>query len=254
MEINDNNMDSGVELQRWRAKILNGFLIIVAVAATLMTVASILDAIARPGQWPATIVYATLDLVLIALAIFRVDNRIRAWGVLLVPYVVGVTALASFGLGSSGRLYLLVLPIGALILIGVRSGIAMSVLSILTMIVFAVLAKDGMLANWLVTDRNSLLVADWLAEFVDTAMLLATVMALLVMFYRFQQRLIEKERNSQVDLRRARALLEEQNVTLEQKVKERTEELRASNASLEQRAAEMSTLNTISESMSRPSI
>ncbi|MBV5331369.1 hypothetical protein JZU69_02975, partial [bacterium] len=101
---------------------------------------SILDAISRPGQWPSVIVYSILDLMLIALSIFKIDYRIRAWGVLLVPYAVGLTALASFGLGSSGRLYLLVLPIGALILIGVRSSIFMSVLSILTMAVFALLA------------------------------------------------------------------------------------------------------------------
>ena len=176
------------------------------------------------------IIFAVLDLVLIALAIFRkIDIRIRAWGVLLVPYIVGVTTLASYGLGSSGRLYLLVLPIGALILIGVRSGVVMSVLSILTMVVFSFLADRGTLVNWLITDRNSLLLADWLAEFVDTVMLLATVMALLIMFYRFQERLIRTERNAQTDLRHAQALLEEQNATLEQKVQDRTDELLKSN-------------------------
>ena len=222
--------DSGMVLQQWRTKILNAFLIIVAVAATAMTAVSILDAISRPGQWPAVIVYSILDLALIALAVFRrLDHRIRAWGVLLVPYIVGVTALASFGLGSSGRLYLLVLPIGALILIGIRSGIFISLLSILTMVLFSFLAGRGVLLDWLVTDRNSLLMADWLAEFVDTAMLLTTVMALLIMFYRFQERLIKKEINAKTDLRRAQALLEEQNATLEQKVQERTVALLKSN-------------------------
>ena len=217
-------------LQQWRTKILNVFLIIVAIAATAMTVASLVDALNRPGQWPAMIVFAVLDAILIGLAIFRkLDLRMRAWGVLLVPYIVGVTTLASYGLGSSGRLYLLVLPIGALILIGVRSGIVMSVLSLLTMVVFSFLADRGVLSNWLITDRNSLLLADWLAEFVDTVMLLITIMVLLIMFYRFQQRLIRKERNAQTDLRHAQALLEEQNATLEQKVQDRTDELLKSN-------------------------
>ena len=223
------SIDPAEVLQQWRTKILNGFLIIVAVAATAMTAASIADAISRPGQWSAVIVFAVLDGVLIALAIFRVDYRIRAWGVLLVPYVVGVTALATFGLGSSGRLYLLVLPIGALILLGVRSGIIMSALSILTMVVFAFLADRGALVNWLIGDRNSLLLADWLAEFVDTIMLLATVMALLIMFYRFQERLIARERRTHADLLQAQVLLEQQNDLLERRVKERTEELLKSN-------------------------
>jgi membrane protease YdiL (CAAX protease family) len=88
------SIDPAEVLQQWRTKILNGFLIIVAVAATAMTAASIADAISRPGQWSAVIVFAVLDVVLIALAIFQVDYRIRAWGVLLVPYVVGVTPAA----------------------------------------------------------------------------------------------------------------------------------------------------------------
>ena len=245
-----NHSDPEAVLRDWRTKILNGFLVIVAVAAAVMTAASILDAISRPGQWPAVILFFVMELVLIVLAIFqRIDYRIRAWGVLLVPYAVGVTALASFGLGSSGRLYLLALPIGALILMGVRSGIIMSVLSILTMVVFAFLAERGVLLQWLVNDRNSLLLADWLAEFVDTAMLLAVVMALLIMFYRFQERLIEKERRTQADLLHAQVLLEQQNVTLEQKIQERTGELQASNLSLEQRASELTIINRVQEAL-----
>ena len=210
----------------WRTRILNSFLVIVALAAAVMTAVSIGDAIARPGQWLPVILYSVLELILAALAIFRkIDFRIRAWGVLLVPYAVGVTALASYGLGSSGRLYMLAVPIGALILIGVTPAIYLSVLSGLTMLVFSFLAEQGFLSRWLVSERNSLLMADWLAEDVDTLLLLFVIMALLIMFYRFQERLIEKERQTQVELSNAQALLEEQNITLEEKFKERTEEL-----------------------------
>ena len=210
----------------WRTRILNSFLVIVALAAAVMTAVSIGDAIARPGQWLPVILYSVLELILAALAIFRkIDFRIRAWGVLLVPYAVGVTALASYGLGSSGRLYMLAVPIGALILIGVKPAIFMSVLSGMTMLVFSFLANQGILSRWLVTERNSLLMVDWLAEDVDTLLLLLVIMALLIMFYRFQERLIEKERQTQVELSNAQALLEEQNTTLEEKFKERTEEL-----------------------------
>lgn len=217
-------------LQEWRTTILNVFLIIVALAAGVMTVISIIDAFSRPGQWPPVILYTVMELVLIVLAICRrIDHRIRAWGVLFVPYVVGVTALATNGLGSSGRIYLIVLPIGALILIGVRSAVIMSLLSVLTMAAFAVLAERGILANWLVNDRNSLLLADWISEGVDSVMLLITVMALLIMFYRFLQKIIQSERDSHAELIRAQEILEQQNLTLEQKVKDRTEELSRTN-------------------------
>lgn len=217
-------------LQEWRTTILNVFLIIVALAAGVMTVISIIDAFSRPGQWPPVILYTVMELVLIVLAVFRqIDHRIRAWGVLFVPYVVGVTALATNGLGSSGRIYLMVLPIGALILIGVRSAVIMSLLSVLTLAAFAVLAERGILANWLVNDRNSLLLTDWLSEGVDSVMLLITVMALLIMFYRFLQKIIQSERDSHAELIRAQEILEQQNLTLEQKVKDRTEELSRTN-------------------------
>ncbi len=228
-----NNTDPEIVLREWRTKILNGFISIAAIAAGIMTVISIADAISRPGQWPVVIVFAIFEVVLIILAIFRqIDFRIRAWGVLLVPYIVGVIAMASYGLGSSGRLYLLAVPIGALILIGARPGMFMLGVSILTMIAFALFARYGLLSHWLISDRNSLLVADWLAEFSDTLGLLSIIMVLLILFYRFQERLIARERRTQHELIQAHELLEEQNTTLEQKVQERTSEWQASNHSL----------------------
>src|SRR5512138_2443661 len=167
-----NHRNAETVLHQWRTRILNSFLIIVAIAAGAMLFANVADALARQGQWPAVIVFSLLEVVLVVLAAFqRIDYRIRAWGVLLVPYAVSVTALASYGLGSSGRIYLVALPIGALVLMGVQSGLIMSIVSVLTMVVFALLADRGILLNWLIADRNSLLIADWLAESVDTVML-----------------------------------------------------------------------------------
>ncbi len=240
------------ELQEWRVRTLNVFLIIVAIAAGVMTIITVVDAVVRPGQWPTVILYSVLEIALIILAVFRkIDHRIRAWGVLILPYFVGVTTLATYGLGSSGRLYLLALPIGALILIGVRSALFMSALSALTMLVFSFLAGRGTLAQWLIADRSSLLLADWVVEGGDTLGLLIVVMVLLILFNRFQQRLLEREQFSQNRIKHAQLLLEQQNATLEQKVAERTEELQKTNASLEQRNAELTILNHLSEAMTQ---
>ena len=245
-------VDPEVVLQNWRTRNLNGFLVIVGIIVVAMTVVTVLDALSRPGQWPAVIVYLILTVVMIGLVVFRgIDYRIRAWGTLLVPYIVGVTAMATFGLGSSGRLYMMAVPIVALILIGTRPGMIMSVVSILTIVWFAVLANNGVLAETLIRDRNSLLLADWIAEFADTLGLLFIVMAILILFYRFQESLIASERSTQAELLRTQKLLEEQNTTLEQKVQERTSELQASNHSLEQRNAALGILNSVSEAMTK---
>ncbi|HSJ52344.1 MAG TPA: ATP-binding protein, partial [Anaerolineae bacterium] len=170
--------------------------------------------------------YSVLTLLLVALAIFRrVDSRIRAWGVLLVPYIIGVIDLATYGLGGSGRLYLMALSVGALILISVRAGLLMAAISVLTIAAFAFLAQQGLLASWSLVDRNSLLVADWLTEGLYSLGLLTMVMALLILFYRFQERMIDQEHRARSELMGAQRLLEQQNATLEQRVEERTAKL-----------------------------
>ena len=63
-------------LREWRTRILNGFLLIVATASAVGTGVSILDAISHPDQWPVTILFSILELVLIILAAFRgIDYR-----------------------------------------------------------------------------------------------------------------------------------------------------------------------------------
>jgi signal transduction histidine kinase len=229
-----NSSDIEAVLREWRTRILNVFLAIVTVAAAIMMATAILDAMARPGQWPTVALFGVLMLMLAALAIFRrVDARIRAWGVMLVPFLIGVIDLASYGLGGDGRLYLLSVPIGVLILIGVREGIFTSVLIALTLAAFTFLSGQGMLAQWLVAERNSLLLADWLSETIFTLGLLAILMALLTLFYRFQEQLIGKEHRARLGLARAQALLEAQNATLEQRVEERTAELAQAKATAE---------------------
>jgi len=218
--------DTESVLRDWRTSIINRFISVVAVVGGVITVMGIVDALSRPGQWPSTILFTVLEVMLVALAVLRgVDSRLRAWGILLVPFAIGVTSLLSYGLDGSGRLYLLVLPIGAVILIGVRSGVLMAALSVATYALMTVMAGSGMLAATLVSNRNSLLMTDWLLEAGEMVGLLAIIMALIILFYRFQGRLIERTNLARVDVLKAQALLEEQNATLEQRVQERTVEL-----------------------------
>jgi PAS domain S-box-containing protein len=247
-----NNIDPEIVLQNWRTRTLNGFLLIAAGFGAVMTLATVLDAMSSPGLWIAVIVYVIMSLVVIGLAVFRrIDYRLRAWGILIICYMAGLATLSTFGLGSSGRLYMLAVPILALVLIGAPEGMAFSVVSILTVLVFAVLADRGTLGEILIRDRNSLLLSDWLAELADTLGILSVVMVLLILFYRFQERMIAEARHAQSELFRAQSLLEEQNETLEQKIQERTTELQASNHSLQQRNAALDILNSVSEAMTK---
>ncbi|MGA2488756.1 MAG: response regulator [Anaerolineales bacterium] len=221
-----NSSETEDVLREWRTRILNVFLPVMAVAIAIMVGSRLLDAISRPGQWPIVVLFCTLTLMVAALAIFRrVDSRIRAWGVLLVIYVISVLALVSYGLGGTGRMFLLVLPALVLILIGVRAAIFMSALNVLTMAVVAFLEGQGLLARWFVGEKNPLLMAEWITQSIMLLGLLTIIMVLLVLFYRFQEQLIDKEHREWLGLTQAQALLEVQNDTLEQRVDERTVEL-----------------------------
>jgi PAS domain S-box-containing protein len=221
-----NHRHEDTVLRQWRTRILNGFLFVATVIAALMTVATILDVRSSPELWHAVSVYLVLVAMLAVLAIFRqIAYPIRAWGLLIVCELAGLSAMATFGLGSAGRLYLLAVPILALILIGERPAMIMSGISAIIYASFAIMADTGLLSQLLVRDRDSLLVADWLAELSDTLGVLTAVMVLLLLSWRFQQRMIDSERHAQTQLIRAQRLLEEQNVTLEQKAQEHLAEL-----------------------------
>ena len=106
-------------LGAWRARILNGFLLIATIACVPILVLTLLNALRQRDQWPALALFSLLLLLLAVLAFWRsLDSRIRAWGILSIVYVAGITALARGGLAGSGRDFLLVLPFIALILLG----------------------------------------------------------------------------------------------------------------------------------------
>ena len=213
-------------LREWRIGILNRILALALALAVLGVIIAAPDAQSHPGEWPAVIASCIVVVVLAVLTFARrMDSRIRAWGFLLMALALAVLVLGMFGLSGSGRVYLLALPVIALILVGVRSGLVMAGLAVVSYACFAIAAWQGTLATWLVGQRDSLQVGDWLAEAGDTFFLLIIVVALLVLFNRLQLRLIEKEHRARDELRAAEKLLEEQNASLQQNVEERTAEL-----------------------------
>ena len=212
-------------LRRWRTRILD-FMLGLGCLVGLPAIGMITAEFVRdPHNWPILVLLG-LYLLLVGLAIFhRLDYRIRGWGMLFILYALGVVGFARGGLVGAGRSYMMVLPILAVILLGVRSGVIMTVLGLLTMALFAALAQAGLLSAWLVDKDNPVTLYAWASEGTYTAVLIVSVMALLALFYRFQVRTLETERRTAGELDRARALLQEHNQTLEARVEQRTAEL-----------------------------
>ncbi len=222
----------GSALHAWRTRMLNVLLTTAVVVALPVIGLVIRDAILDPSIWPAATIFLVLYMLLVGLAVFRhIDLRLRAWGLLLLGYAAGVLALARGGLAGDGRLYFMALPVLALIIAGGRSSLAMTVLVLVTQVIFTVLAYVGVLEQWLIFSENSVRLEHWISNWAAMGMSLTLVMVLLWYFYRFQMRTMEAEH-------RASARLAQAHVLLEQKVEQRTSQLQA-------RVEELASLNRI---------
>jgi GAF domain-containing protein len=216
----DPTLDATTEVEAglpaWRARILNGLLTIIAALAVLSMVSII--ASATPADVPAIWMYGAITLAVIVLAIFRrLDARIRAWGLLLVGYTAGILDLVLYGLAGDGRLFLMMLPALALILVGKRSGIITTAISLITLLVFAGFAQLGWLGHWMLpaVQVNPLGLADWLEAGTALALLLVPLVVLLALFADLQKKTLGAEHQAIASAVQSSTLLQEHAEQLE---------------------------------------
>jgi PAS domain S-box-containing protein len=238
-----NKNDPETILRHWRITILNNFFLIAAIVSLPAFAAIIVNAISKPDTWAIAVSFSVVELFLILLAVLRgLPIKIRVAGLWLLGYTAAIINLVNMGLAGAGPLYLLIIPILVLILMGRRAGFFSAVFSALLATAFAILIERSLLTPNLVYGTA------W-TSLTTFLMFLAMVMTLLILFYRFQERLITKERQVQAELLHAQTLLEEQNATLEQKVQERTREMQVANIGLEQRNTELAIINSVQEGL-----
>jgi signal transduction histidine kinase/CheY-like chemotaxis protein len=230
-------------LDQWRRRTLNVILTIAAAAMSVAVIVLLIDAVSKPQQLTAVLIFLACDLFLVGLAVFRrIDVRWRGLGFILIGYGAGILALSRGGLAGDGREYLLMLPIIAIILIGVRAGLLLAGLSVVIMAVFAGLARQGVIQNWqdsgwMIYTQNPLNLEAWVVEQTYTVLILGVAMVLLVLFHLYLMKTLEAERKAKVELNRAHILLGEYSQSLEQKVEQRTAELvRATDEAIEARS------------------
>jgi GAF domain-containing protein len=203
-------------LHTWRAHILNGLLIIIAALA--VPPMAFVIATAKPEDVPAVAIYGSLTLIVVMLAIFRrLDARIRAWGLLLVGYSAGILDLVLYGLAGDGRIFLMALPALALILAGRRSGIIMTAISLITMLVFAGFAQLSWLGQWMppAAQVNPLGLEDWLEAGVTLALLLVPLVVSLTLFADLQIKTLEAEHKATASAVQSSTQLQERAEQLE---------------------------------------
>ena len=230
-------------LNEWRARVLQVMMIVMAGVALPILLVALASAVEDPTQWPAMLVYSLLYVCMLSITfIKRVKMQVKGWAILVLVYLIGVIAFARGGLAGTGREYLIFLPILALILVSVRSGVVVAMLSLLTLAAFTYLAQAGELDRWLIYAQNPTDLASWLTEIIPTAMIILVSGMLLVFLLRFQSSNLQAKHQAMGELEQAKARLEEYSQNLEEKVEQRT-------ALLAKRVDELAVLNRVMETV-----
>ncbi len=195
--------DNEVEdvLRGWRARAVTVILYVISIVALPAVITSAIYYLKRQW-WSLAVIIIVLYLLLILVTIFkRLDYRLRASVILLVGYTMAVSALASFGFLGVGTLYLLIIPVLAIVLIGHRAGWAATAFSILIYGVFCLVAYTGLLENWQVKEPIVYGIEAWLTRGVTLIMMIVLVVALLMRMYRFLLNSLKVERQLTAELK-----------------------------------------------------
>jgi GAF domain-containing protein len=164
---------TGSDVQDWRVRMLNVLLIAVSVVATAVSLRAVISAVRDLRLWPQTVPVLAAYLFVLALTLLRrLDFRLRAWGLSIVGYALGILYMALLGLLGSGPVFLLAMPVLGVILIGFRSGLIMAAMSLLIYAAFSLAATLGWSRDWLVVRGNSLEPSLWLSQGLLFALLL----------------------------------------------------------------------------------
>lgn len=221
-------------ISKWRSRVLHNLLVIGVIAIFPAVIQTILRAEKFPRERFTASALVIFYILLLGLAFAkRMAVKRRGWALIALIYGAGIISLARGGLVGDGRVYLSILPVMATLLLGIPAGLLTTVFSLATYLGFAILAYLGYLENWLIILKNPLTMDHWIYDgMVMMAMMVATALVL-INFYQLQMRTLESERFNAQALRDAYRHMKEINLTLEEKIKQRTADLEHANQRLQ---------------------
>lgn len=206
-------------LRVWRSRALYGLLTVVAVAGLPAYVAPIINAWFGDGITPILWAYLGIYIALVALALApSLPESTRVYGLLGLVYANGIASLARLGLAGSGRLYLLVMPIVASLLLGGRAGYVSAAVSLVVYAAFTYLAGAGALETLLAQQTNPTGLADWLEAGFAFAVFLLVLAVLVQQFSDLLVRALASQQKTSSELAStARTLKDREEILVRQK-------------------------------------
>jgi PAS domain S-box-containing protein len=198
------------ELSAWRSRAITIILIVLAATGLPAYASVVFTAIRRGNIIFLEILYISIYVVLVILALLpRLNYLVRVWGLIGVSYVNAMASFLRLGLVGSGRLWLITIPVVATVLIGSRAGYATGILSMIIYVAFSALASIGMLGEWLVLRDNPLTAGIWLEGGSALLVYLSILVVLVERFVSLQGRTLAGYRRSNVRLTETAMALKE---------------------------------------------
>jgi signal transduction histidine kinase len=206
-------------LRVWRTRALYALLTVIAVAGLPAYVAPLINARASGTITPILWAYLGIYVAFVALALApSLPESTRAFGLMGLAYANGIASMARLGLAGSGRLYLLVMPVVAALLLGARAGYISAAVSLGIYAVFTYLAGSGQLASMLTQKLNPTSLADWLEAGLAFAVFLLVLAVLVERFAALLVRALRSQQRTSNELAyTARTLREREEVLVRQK-------------------------------------
>ena len=154
------------ELKIWRSAVISKTLTVTSLVAFPIILVWSLNYPIKGEAPPYTIyAYILIYAIIAGLAVSRKPvSRTKAWILIFLLYLTGTIALILGGLAGDGRIYYMIVPTIAILLININAGIIFLGLSIVTYIAVSVAAHFGYLAQHLLFRENSLEPFIWIQE------------------------------------------------------------------------------------------
>ena len=134
---------SSGNIQAWRERILSLFLVILLIFGTFAYITNVAPTVRR-GLFGLAAFYTLAYLWVVGITLInRTPYWLRAGSVLSLAYLLGPLTLIQYGLSGDGRIWLLFFVVFTSILLGLRAGLAATVLGTITYIALAFLMTRG---------------------------------------------------------------------------------------------------------------
>jgi diguanylate cyclase (GGDEF)-like protein/PAS domain S-box-containing protein len=231
---NQRVFDEDTFLQQWRRKVLDALLI----ASILFCIPSlVINFYAIPRnhaqQLPLILFLGIVFVQLVVLLLRNISLTGRAYSLVLVNVILAAVVLIQGRTAGAGEELLIILPVCAIILLGLPAGLGTSIISLIIYAAYTVLVPRGWFANLEISVENLSPFFRILYFHIGTVFLLSALTVLVGLFFAYLSRSLLRQEKTTRELEKTRQQLEEANQNLEQISESRSHELRMAINSLE---------------------